>query len=410
MQVDEERPGSIVSPKTLERISKAVQGTRNEVDLNHAVDQFVYAEKFQEDAYKLIEVTPDIADHVVQGGDFYMIGDPLDNLTFCTPGKTFQTREIERSNCMVVSDMKCPPQCTSDTPSQRISKVMATTYKSIDLSEKTLLNSEKFKALDRRGVNLFEDNPVFNQEKLSLKQFIHSIPLSIEQTKQKLKSYPIFELNNQLYQLDEDGRKELLLQLCDYVDEFSRSDVMNNFQRQDIASADFFIEIGRRFSLEVVESLTSWILFTFFEENKKKNPSDTATYSPNEVAFSREIAIMVLKEKAANRFILMTAFVTELSVRLPPGVRFEEECLKGISFVKTTPGGDRKIMYFNHADMPLDLDERLSVLFSMCPQWYVSDAEPYLQDFLGPDDTVLKLVSNRCRTAHVNGKDVLYPL
>lgn len=93
-----------------------------------------------------------------------MIGAKEDYLTLCVPNRTFQTKEVEKSNCMILSDFNEVPE-DLERRSHRQFKVNNITHSSVDLLERPAVRTPKFmQILGDRSVNIFEDDPVFPTE------------------------------------------------------------------------------------------------------------------------------------------------------------------------------------------------------------------------------------------------------
>lgn len=73
----------------------------------------------------------------------------------------------------------------------------------------------------------------------------------------------------------------------------------------------------------------------------------------------REVACSVLRLEACTKPITLEELERKLLSRLPARVCFEEDCLKGIAFVKKQAVGNGKnLRYLNADEMTLDPDAR----------------------------------------------------
>ncbi|CAD5231305.1 unnamed protein product [Bursaphelenchus okinawaensis] len=308
--MDKSNSDEMTESTVLTRVAQATSGGRSrDVSISNPVDKFVFSDSFLEESYKLIEVSNEVFNYVINGG-----------------------------------------------------------------------------------------------EPLSLHEFCLRIALSMEQTEEKLKCYPIFEFNGSVFMLDDTGRRELFRRLVDFIDDYMKSGGdTSHLRRRSMVASDILNEVSTFYSLDVAESLINWVFHMFFELN-----DDNTTYCINRVRLCRELSYLTLKN--TTNYVSFDEFEKEVLVQLPAVINFDEACLKGIAHIKTLKNKQRQLMYLNSNDMPLDIDQRLKILFRISRTWSTEDMAEYFKDFLGSSETLLKLLTNKIRVSQKEGKQFIHPL
>ncbi|KAI6205629.1 hypothetical protein M3Y94_00813900 [Aphelenchoides besseyi] len=386
-----------VDENQLERICKAALSVDDSAT-NRPIDALVYDEPFEPGCFKLIEVTESIAEKVLRGEAFYVSGDKDDQLVFCTNDQTFQAKEVERSNSMIITNLSAAPNDFNEQTIRRIN-VSSLLCRNFELIEAPFYKPSKFRELlNSRQVNLFNDEPKFPSQSLSLQQFMSAFPLCESQVQRLLSEYPVFEINNSIFCLSANGQNELMSEFAGFLDDQSSL----SLRRSDLENSSIFSDINTRYSSTVVGSLVDWMLRSFFDSE------DGTTFIVNCERTGREFCSHILRKYASGNFMDLDDLERHFYRLVPGSMQFNVKLLKGIGFLKKPTNSS--VTFLSSELLPLDSQKRLEKLWSLSDSWTLEEIEPYILDFVGDSKSILEFMASRCRVNNLNGQTVFHRL
>lgn len=95
--------GGVISD--VENISKILKFAKlDEKSLKPCVQQVYFSESLMTDNFRLVELNKDTLDHINNGGKLVFKGNSTDNCVLCTGDKTYEVKEAEISNSLLLVD------------------------------------------------------------------------------------------------------------------------------------------------------------------------------------------------------------------------------------------------------------------------------------------------------------------
>ncbi|KAI6191459.1 Sister chromatid cohesion protein DCC1 [Aphelenchoides bicaudatus] len=395
MEVDENTKPPIEAEQ-LEKIHKALKGILDTA-ASRPVDAINYSEPFEPTNFKLIEVTEELAAHVLDGKEFYISGAPDDQMVLCTKDRTFNAKEVERSNSMLLTNITGLPANINEL-NCRAFTVSSILVRNIELAEAPLNKPERFREiLSACEVNVFDDEAVFPEKRTTFSEIFSALPLSEGQVTCLLNKYPIFEIDGRVLCLNMEGRGELINEFAYFLSDCD----IEHVRESDISESSVFSSMSKQFPQQVAVSLTHWILRMFFER------FDESFHKLSHEKVLHEICTHILRKHAKDQFIGLNEIEKQVYRLVPASIAFDVKFLRGIAFVKNSADGQKVAKYLNSEELPLNDKERLEELFRLSSLWSLEDIEPYILDFVDSKNAY-EFLAKRCRSGQVDGKTMFY--
>ena len=171
---------------------------------------------------KLLEVTKDVAQALKVGDVMTIRGDLEENAVLCSSNKTFDIKEAETSNSLLLLDKVVLPDNVDKTQSSRSlasASVGGVFYKYLEILE---IRPKLRKLKDELSKNLFsQDSKRESTKGKTFEDLLDIIQASDEELKHGLKYYESVQVDGEWFLLDQDYQMIVLSRILKYFDENS---------------------------------------------------------------------------------------------------------------------------------------------------------------------------------------------
>ena len=171
---------------------------------------------------KLLEVTKDVAQALKVGDVMTIRGDLEENAVLCSSNRTFDIKEAETSNSLLLLDKVVLPDNVDKTQSSRSlasASVGGVFYKYLEILE---IRPKLRKLKDELSKNLFsQDSKRESTKGKTFEDLLDIIQASDEELKHGLKYYESVQVDGEWFLLDQDYQMIVLSRILKYFDENS---------------------------------------------------------------------------------------------------------------------------------------------------------------------------------------------
>nr|CAG4648074.1 EOG090X09TV [Moina brachiata]SVE93132.1 EOG090X09TV [Moina brachiata] len=332
---------------------------------------------------KLLELSKDMVDYIKSGESLYIKGNDTSNVVLCTNTHTFDLKEAETSNSMLIL-----PSLDSG--------------KQVEASENRTLKTQEVLGIYH---TYYEMKPI-KPRLQSLRNALGNFPYKGKNTElsREPTGYSFAELKDIILASEEEILCKLQELHCVKVKgRWRLLDV--GFMFGWISHLDTILR-GRESRLDDISKseVEDWMaLFDTPDVNEKCMSlfmEVTGDYLRwNSKAVSQLFAMYLLPELRAFD---CKDFFTAWQQSMPDGVTALEEYLDGIAIVDydSTPS---LVKYMPEFEMPEDVNERLDMLFRTRSKWTLQAITPYIQPLTDAKTNVAALLTKYARSSTVNG-------
>ena len=171
---------------------------------------------------KLLEVTKDVAQALKVGDVMTIRGDLEENAVLCSSNRTFDIKEAETSNSLLLLDKVVLPDNVDKSQSSRSlasASVGGVFYKYLEILE---IRPKLRKLKDELSKNLFsQDSKRESTKGKTFEDLLDIIQASDEELKHGLKYYESVQVDGEWFLLDQDYQMIVLSRILKYFDENS---------------------------------------------------------------------------------------------------------------------------------------------------------------------------------------------
>lgn len=207
-----------------EVVAKVLQFAKLELKyLNPNVQQVYFSQQLQSDNLKLVELNTSVIQHVENGGKLIIKGNDTDNCVLCTDDKTFEVKDTEISNSLLlVPELKVVVE--RDTYSGDLSldraDVAAVSYNYLELRPiRPKVNS--LTALLSLSIYDGPEHEENVMEKYTLDDLLSTIAASDQEILESLKNINVVELDGFMRLVDFDYLSRVIGSVTSLLDEHS---------------------------------------------------------------------------------------------------------------------------------------------------------------------------------------------
>lgn len=355
---------------------------------------------------------------IESGGELILKGDPEENVVLCTNDKTYDVKEAETSNSLLLvpdllfaqstgldetmvhdsmedSDISLDKSNNSlDTSTEEHAEPRKIEHKNIintffsyyELKPckprltklKRLLDDSKY-----RGPEL--EYEVDGKRLMNFDDLFALVQASKAEFKEELEKIQAVEINGYLRLLEFDYEFRILSYMLDLIEENSWSLDKVSKEVTLVALKDLVPEV-------VLEAM-----FRFYTSESVFDGVQYYQYKQDKIC--RFLARVLLKN--AGKFNL-GEFLQAWTDSVPDGMVANESMLSGIALIdkSSTP---QVIWGFAEEDLPEDINERFKVLFQTKPKWTVDQISPYIQCYATEKLNVNALLTKHARASTQDG-------
>jgi len=338
------------------------------------------------DEVKLLEVTKDVAESFRVGDTLTIRGDETENAVICSKEKTFEIKEAETSNSLMLVDrVTLPDQVDKSASDRRLgwSSVGGVIHKYIEIIE---IRPKLRKLKEVLHKNLYnEDSRRENKKGLTMFELLETIQASEQELKQGLKHYECVEVDGMWFILDQDYQMMVLSRILKYFDE-------NSWKLDCVQKAETVRELSTLVSEQVLAQV-----FDMFCDPMTGGQADE--FSLNKARVSRFYGDFLL---AANSGYVLSEFMEMWQKAVPDGVVTDLDQLSGLVLVDSDKNPS-VIRRFSEENLPLNIQERLTQLFSARERWTLVDISPFIEPLTTKKLNVNALLTKYARPLNING-------
>ncbi|XP_015929770.2 sister chromatid cohesion protein DCC1 [Parasteatoda tepidariorum] len=316
-------------------------------------------------------------------------GEPDESAVLCTKSRTYELREAETSNSLLlVPNLLMPDQCSSGEERiapQEVSGIFHTYFelRSIKPSFKKLravLERSSYKGKE------YEDDSI-TDDKLTFDHLLDIIQCSEEELIAELTEMQTCIINGFVRVLDFDYKFSVFSQILEVIE--SQSLPIDKIPKETVLSALEDLE-----PKQILEDCFSWFTEeTVDEENGHK------LYSLRELPVCRIYAEILLR--SSGKFHLED-FLESWQRSVPEGMTCNLEQLRGIALTDLL-NRPAVIFYFPMHDLPENVSERFEHLFRIKEKWSYDEIVPFLEDRASAVTNVKALLIKYTRESTKNG-------
>jgi len=325
---------------------------------------------------KLLEVTSSIADSLAEGSTLTLRGEGADNIVLCSDTATYDVKEGETSNSMLLCPSLSLPtdSCVSKGTDRTLMwrEVSGVFYKFLEIVE---VRPRLRKLQTLLAGNLFTGDG--DQTGPSFDQLLDRVQASKAELKEGLKKLEAVEVKGQWFQLDQDFQMKVLSYILRFFDENSWG--LDCVQKKETIDA-----LGDLVAVDILSQV-----FDTYCHPMEGGTEDEFSLDKDKVC--RFYGDFLL---AVNTKYNLAEFLEMWQKAVPDGLKTDISQLSGLVLLE-----DAKepvlVRRFTEASLPENINERLQVLFSARERWTLDEISPFVLPL-----TTLKLNVNGLLTKY----------
>uniref|UniRef100_A0A904A5N5 Sister chromatid cohesion protein DCC1 n=1 Tax=Anopheles quadriannulatus TaxID=34691 RepID=A0A904A5N5_ANOQN len=364
---------------------------------------------------KLLEVDEHILEEIKKGSEICFKGALNEKVVLCTESRTYEMKEAEISNSLLLVKGLKLAQATSRSP---IKSPKGGVNTSMDSSiEEEQEDPDKIDTIDeverKDVVKIFHDYFELRQVKpkyrkiidllrltryagpenehlidrsllFRFKQLLDTVQCSKDEFQEGLKKYRAIEVDDRVRMLDIEYEYRVLTLLLSVVSE--------NSWELDAIDKDVTLEAMQGIiPFEVVDGMF----------NVYTTPSERM---PGRFQYREDLVCAMFAEKILQHGLKfhIDEFLVTWQEALPEGFEANEQYLRGIGIIDRE-GSVPCVRGLNEADLPMNLLGRLDMLFRTKERWNLEQIEPYIECFATPTVGVTSILAKYTRSLVVKG-------
>jgi len=334
---------------------------------------------------KLLEVTPEVADGLEAGEVLTMRGDEGDNSVICSEKKTFEIKEAETSNSLLLIPQLSFPEEIAVSDSRKLgwTSVNGVFHKYLELVEVRPKLRKLKEILSETPYT--EDSKKDGQTGPTFKNLLDRVQASEEELRAGLREFECLEIDGMWFTLDQDYQMKVLSYILRFFDE-------NSWKFDCVQKAETVLAISDLVPSEVVGQV-----FDMYCSPMEGGTDDEFSLNTDKVC--RFYGDFLL---AVNTAYLLTEFLEMWQNAVPDGITTDLAQLAGLVLVedKDPP----VIKRFAESTLPLSITERLSVLFTARERWTLDEISPFVSSLTTNKLNVNALLTKHARALNMGGK------
>lgn len=360
---------------------------------------------------KLLEADDHILEQIREGKSVSFKGALNEKVVICTESRTYEVKEAEISNSLLLVPKLQQAQATSRSP---IKSPKGGVNTSLDSSTEEMGDEavDSIDTIERKDVvRIFHDYFECRQVKpkyrkiidllrltkysgpenehlversllFRFQQLLDTVQCSKEEFEEGLRKYRAIEIEDRIRMLDNEYEYRVVTLMLALIGE--------NSWRLD--------EIDKATTIEALEGIVPYdVVDKMFDVYTEPTESGRFRYREGLICalFAEKILQQGLKFHIDD-------FLTTWQETLPDGFTADEKYLRGIGIIDRE-GNVPCVRGLNEADLPNNLLVRLVTLFKTKERWNLEQIEPYIECFTTPTLGVTSILAKHTRSLVVNG-------
>ncbi|CAK9303912.1 unnamed protein product [Gordionus sp. m RMFG-2023] len=327
-----------------------------------------------DDSIKLIELDANLMRAIQDGQNLVIRGEYEDSLILCTDNKTFELKEAETTNSLlIISNGLANEELLTNPPLENNLKIEHLTHNYIEpclIKPNFLKLKESLEPTAYRGPTYeIELIDFFKYSMKDLKNFIQASDQEI------LKA--LYELNatiiNGFYRIIENTYfNQIVNHILSLIEE-------NSWSYKNVYLNETLYTLEELFPREVVEFVFKSMMKKLLTTNPSNiiNSNDDV-YELDEIKICRFFAEDILKNTIKFDF---KDFLNIWKLSVPKGIKTHMTYLEGLAIV-LIENNKKIIKFLPEASLPQNTKERLNSLFKIKEKWSLTELKMYFKGFL----------------------------
>jgi len=375
---------SVHYERSLEDVNKVISYAKLvENDLVPLSQVISFSDSLISGDLKLLEVPASLANQLVSGSVITLRGDEDDPAVLCTDTHTYDIKEAETSNSLLLLDDLTLPSTEKDESERRIvpRTVAGVFYKYLEVlpSQPRLKRLEKILGKNPYG----EDSNKAGLVGHTLTQLLDKVQADEESIREGLKTCEAVRIDGEWFMLDQDYQMKILSYILRYFDEQSwKYDCVKKYHVVT-ALADL---VPKEITKQVFDIYCSPL-----------EGGEIGEYSLDKYKVCRFYGYFLLS--ASTRYLL-SEFLDMWQKAVPAGITTDISQLAGLMLVDDTKDPP-VIRRFTEASLPENIHDRLSVLFSARERWTLEDISPFVSSLTTAKLNVNALLTKYARALNI---------
>nr|XP_022317947.1 sister chromatid cohesion protein DCC1-like isoform X1 [Crassostrea virginica] len=425
--------------RTLEDINTVLEYAKLEAsDVKPTVQCIYFSQQLDNQSFKLLELNDTVLETLTNGEKVVIRGSAEDMAILCTSSATFEIKEAEISNSMLITPQLAIGQDVEDSGAQNIqvAKVISVMNNYYELRPCKPRISKLKKLLEE---NMFsgrecEEDEQHQGHKYSLEDLLDIVQGSESEIKESLKKLKACQIEGLWRVLDFNFLSQVLnhiIQLCEendwlstgiqleecvetlgqlfpkYPDASPIRTILTGNHSVRINEAPLYIQMTKK---EVITHIIQC-----YADEMKSAPSqrdqdpedqpmeiDAKFFTFNEDKVCQFFAELILRSSGKFNF---KEFLRVWEQTVPQGMKTSLSQLEGIALIEKDAVPE-VIGYYPVEDLPEDVGERFNQLFKTREKWSLADISPYIRDMTTKKLDVGGLLTKYARASMMNGVKV----
>ncbi|XP_063681104.1 sister chromatid cohesion protein DCC1-like [Bolinopsis microptera] len=351
------------------------------VEIARSTQVLYFDEEYGKNDVRLIELSPEMLNILKEEKSFVLRGDGGEEAVLCTTNKTYTVRECTTSNSLLLTpELAADIDTSTHTITPRRVASCNFVYYELKLCRAKL---DKMRDILNRSAYSGEENETKDKgEKVTIEDLLSNIQASEQELKEGLDELGAIEMNGYWRVVEHEYKTSAVSRILTLLEEMNWS-----WEKVPlIQSCHTLADLQPRFVTELCLRLYG---------NQVSETEDEVLIKLCEDKICRFYGQYILSS-SAGKFNL-TEFVEVWQDSLPDGMTADMTYLRGLALVNksSTP---HTISYLAVSDLPIEPARRFAYLFSRQEKWSHDDVIPYLEDLIGPGQTVTALLLKHCRS------------
>ncbi|XP_063402344.1 sister chromatid cohesion protein DCC1-like isoform X1 [Mytilus trossulus] len=396
----------IPDTRTLQDINLVMEYAKlDKSEVKPSIQSIYFSSQMDNDAFKLMEVDSCILNTIKVGDELVIRGDKDDMAVLCTKDKTYDIKEAEISNSMlIIPQLKTGQDLDGDNLGQELNirQVTSTKYNYYELRHckpkvkklRLLLEENMYSGKE------CEEDEEHQGGKYTYDDLLNLVQASRIELQTALKKVQACKLEGHWRILDFQFLSLVLshvIQLCDE----------NDWIKSGMPYEECMKTLEELFPREVLDH----VLHSYADKAKPSNTEDDEDqmeidvdfYYLNEDKVCRFFAEQILKHSRGK--FNYEDFSNTWQQTVPSGMQTMDQQLQGMALIDRSSQLET-ITYYSVDDLPEDVAERFDELFRTKEKWSLEEISPYIRDLTTEKLDVGGLLTKYARSSMQNGVKV----
>ncbi|GIY49184.1 sister chromatid cohesion protein DCC1 [Caerostris darwini] len=338
----------------------------------------------------LLQLNSEVIATIAEGQVLTIRGDAEDSAVICTKNSTFELKEAETSNSLLLlPDMFWPEDCENGEMKvvpQTVSGIFHNYYELRAFKPSFKKLRSLLSRCPYQGKEYEDSN---DHEKYTFEMLLDTIQASEEELKAEIVRMQACIIDGYVRVLDFDYKFNVFSSILNVIE--SRSMPLNRIFKEPIIEALEDLE-----PKDIVDQCFSW----FSEDNGATDENGCKLYSLKEDPVCKLYAEVLLR--SSGKFHLQN-FLESWQTSVPEGMKCDLKQLLGLALTDRTSRPE-VIFHFPSENLPENVKERFEFLFKIKPKWEFDEIVPYLEDRTYAGNDVKALLIKFTRESTKDGK------